>query len=200
VTVAVDLQGQRFGRLAAIEAISDHGVRKWLCRCDCGVVVAKTASMLRSGGVKSCGCLRPLPSIDSPIYGMARSGTYLSFKAMHRRCTDRSHGSWESHGGRGITVCERWATFENFYADMGERPEGLTLDRIDNDGNYEPGNCRWATWSEQRRNQRPRAVRICIVCGAEARPARHGRCDPCRSYYRTHGQERPSTRWTSTAR
>ena len=82
------------------------------------------------------------------------SSTYRAWSAMRRRCFNAATKDYPLYGGRGITVCERWKTFENFLEDMGVRPEGKTLDRINNDGNYEPGNCRWATWSEQRVNQR----------------------------------------------
>jgi hypothetical protein len=153
-----DLSGQRFGSLTAVGLASRQGDALWECTCDCGEVTVVRGSALGGGHTTSCGC-RARQALaenryDWTKHGMARSPEWYSWSAMRARVLNPNHHAYNRYGGRGITICPEWDSFEQFYADMGPRSEGLTLDRIDSDGNYVPGNCRWADWSTQRRNQR----------------------------------------------
>lgn len=146
-----DITGVRYGKLVVIGATPERtkgGDVRWLVRCDCGAEKVVPGGHLRSGGTRSCGCLGK--------HGMTYSSTYKSWNAMKDRCTNPNNASWEYYGGRGITLDDSWNVFINFFNDMGERPPGTSLDRIDNDGNYEPGNCRWASSSVQGTNRRGR--------------------------------------------
>lgn len=180
----IDLNGQRFGRLVVIGG-PDRGVAdvvRWHCRCDCGNERLVRALHLRSGHTVSCGCFHRQRRVT---HGASDTKTYRAWWDMLQRCRNPKLSNFRAYGGRGIRVCDRWQTFENFLADMGECPAGRSLDRIDNDGNYEPGNCRWATREQQHGNLQ-RSVKVTI--GGETKClkqwARHFGIHPATVRYR----------------
>ena len=136
----------------------------WECLCECGNKTIVSASYLRNGKIKSCGCLRKEGNNTKHQHtsrSHTPSPTYSSWIKAKQRCNNPNVPNWVDYGGRGIKVCDRWLdSFENFLADMGERPDGTTIDRINNDGNYEPGNCKWSTPKEQSNNRRDYKKRV----------------------------------------
>lgn len=162
---AKDLTGQRFTRLTVIApvGVGKSGHVLWLCRCDCGNEKIAASQGLRRGNTKSCGCLQAECNPPRIVtHGRSKTALYSIWEAMVARCENKNFRQYASYGGRGIRVCDRWrrgngikSGFECFAEDMGERPSKKhSLDRIDNDGNYEPGNCRWATKEVQQNNMR----------------------------------------------
>lgn len=147
---------KKFGRLAVIE---EAGIDKsrhalWKCECDCGKIRIIEGNKLRSGHTKSCGCLKKELVLEAvTTHGMCKTPTYKTWQSMKWRCSNPNCPDYHYYGGKGITVCKRWLNFENFFTDMGERPEGLTIERVDSNHGYYKANCKWATYTEQSRNQ-----------------------------------------------
>lgn len=151
----IDLAGKRFGKLTAVRFITRE-VRNnpnpgWLCVCDCGSQPIVNSYQLRARLVRSCGCLR-IKTVTK--HGMHGSLEYKTWQSMKQRCHNPKDASFADYGGRGITVCKRWHRFENFFADMGRKPPGHSLERVDNSKGYSRENCRWATWLDQQNNRR----------------------------------------------
>lgn len=148
--------GNKFGRLTILAR--GHGYTVF-CKCDCGKVTNPAANDLRRGTTSSCGCLQSERTSQSNAtskrtHGMVGTPTYGTWAAMKERCLNPKHHAAHNYSERGITIVERWLVFDNFYADMGDRPANTTLDRENNDRGYSKENCRWATKSEQGNNTR----------------------------------------------
>ena len=153
----IDLIDKRFGRLTVLKKMDNnrHGQLMWLCLCDCGKEKIIRGNNLKSGDIKSCGCLhREIMTQHGHLKNGKTSKTYDVWHNMIQRCINPKNKYYKNYGGRGIKVCKRWMTFENFLIDMNESPGGYAIDRIDNDKGYYKSNCRWATRKEQARNKR----------------------------------------------
>ena len=154
-----DLTGKRFGRWQ-VTVYGGPGTSgaTWVCMCDCGTARRVNANALLSGSSTSCGCVSKEQLASRVVHGHMRGGkqsaTFVVWRSMVRRCQNIKHPSYHNYGGRGIEVCDRWQSFVAFLEDMGERPFGKTLDRIDNDGNYCKENCRWISMKENSNNRR----------------------------------------------
>lgn len=153
-----NLKGQKFGKLLVnnlnpIQGNDGKHRRGWLCKCECGNEKAILEASLKSGKTRSCGCY---DLERRRTHGLSYSKIYATWVGMKQRCYNTKCKDFKTYGGRGIIVCERWKeSFVNFYEDMGERPnDNMSIDRIENDGNYEPSNCKWSTSKEQSNNRR----------------------------------------------
>lgn len=154
----IDITGMKYERLTALYPLDGRKVvsKAWVCLCDCGNFTVVNGLDLRrkvgtSGKTYSCGCL--FKERTGATHRMSETPVYAVWLSMKGRCLRKTDKYWKHYGGRGIKVCKRWMKFENFYKDMGE-PNGLTLDRINNNGDYKPSNCRWATWKVQANNKK----------------------------------------------
>ena len=154
----IDLTGITFGRLSVISyagKIKGNKYHYWNCQCSCGKMTTAASAALKTGNVSSCGCLKAeLIAKRCGTHGMTKTREWNSWRGMTERCYNPSHKNYGQYGGRGITVCESWHKFENFFRDMGYRPDKKSLDRINVNGNYCLENCKWSTQREQMLNTR----------------------------------------------
>ena len=165
----LDLIGQRFSRLLVTEfaGMDKNKQSQWNCLCDCGVEKVLLGYSLRNGGVKSCGCMLKdvgrTMGLAHRTHQMTSTLAYKSWNSMKNRCLNPNHNKYNYYGGIGVKVCDKWMTFEGFHEDMGDRPKGTSLDRINPFGDYEKDNCRWADKNTQLKNTRMNFVKE-LIC------------------------------------
>lgn len=219
MSTVINLTDRDFTRLLVIKRVENNkwGGSQWLCLCDCGNIKVVLGGYLTSGDTKSCGCLRREQAqinrqqawISNRIHGMCHTPEYRALHDAKSRCDDPNNPVYENYGGRGIEFCTRWRGshgFENFLKDMGKRPgPGYSIERVDNDGNYEPGNCKWATAKEQsvntRRNKWFKAIspiRRVYTSRNQQEFARDHNLTPCNISSCLHGRQQQHKGWTFT--
>lgn len=160
MTKIIDLTGKRFGRLVVVSRAENdkRGQSRWRCLCDCGTEKTVTGSHLKNGNTKSCGCLHKEIAANTKLsHGGKHTPLYVTWCNMKQRCNNKNASYYYCYGGRGIKVCDEWEnSFETFrdWALANGYEDGLTIDRLNNDGNYEPSNCKWSTQKEQSRHRR----------------------------------------------
>lgn len=153
------LIGRMYGARTVVDRVRVDGALRWVCRCACGKLSYVETRSLVSRPTYSCGCVRvEKMKLRNTTHGMTKTPEYAAWDSLRQRCKNKTSSAYKDYGGRGIKVCDRWLhSFENFYSDMGPRPSSShSIDRVDNNGDYTPDNCRWATTKEQGGNKRRR--------------------------------------------